>query len=71
MKTQLKTGDRVFRIDRYRILNGLTQGQLAEKSGIKTTRIAVVEAFTHEELQAIAEALGIEETQLLYDAERS
>lgn len=56
-----------------RIIRGLTQWDLAEKTGIPNYRISSIELGkkkpTDEELGALAEALHVEKDQLLKDAD--
>ncbi len=60
-----------YNLKRYRILLGLSQEQFAEKCGLHRTYISSVERFQRnisiENIQRIADALGIEAYKLLIE----
>lgn len=65
MKALKNYGNKVFAIDKYRVLNGLTQKELADKAGVERTKCSMVETLTFDELDAIAKVLGISKGNLV------
>lgn len=59
-----------YKIKEYRLLRKLTQGELAERAGVTRTTICNIENGTQRDVKAgnlkrIAEALGVEMTELI------
>lgn len=64
MQVRKNIRNKVFAVDRYRVLAGMTQEDLCRETGMGRTFASFLETLTYDDLDRIASVLDVSESQL-------